>query len=64
MHPRLGEILGNKTSPVHLTLIATYIKISIPDTQSRIIGAYRRPTLNYGGQLSQYVPHMLRVNMT
>ena len=29
-------------------------------TQSRIIGA----ALNYGGQLSLYVPHMLRVNMT
>ena len=25
---------------------------------------YGGPTLNYGGQLSLYVPHMLRVNMT
>ena len=25
---------------------------------------YGRPTLNYEGQLSVYVPHMLRVNMT
>ena len=33
-------------------------------TQSRIIGAVPGPTLNYGGQLSLYVPYMLRVNMT
>ena len=35
-------------------------------TQSRIIGAVRGggATLNYGGQLSPYVPYMLRVNMT
>ena len=32
--------------------------------QSRIIGAVRTITLNYGGQLSLYVPYMLRVNMT
>ena len=25
---------------------------------------YGRPTLNYGGQLSPYVPYMLRVSMT
>ena len=25
---------------------------------------YGGPALNYGGQLSLYVPHMLRVNMT
>ena len=36
----------------------------ISTTQSRIIGAIREPTLNYMGQLSLYVPHMLRVNMT
>ena len=34
-------------------------------TQSRSIGAVRGgPTLNYVGQLSLYVPYMLRVNMT
>ena len=33
-------------------------------TQSRIIGAVRGATLNYGGQLFLYVPYMLRVNMT
>ena len=33
-------------------------------TQSRIIGAVRGPTLNYGEQLSLYVPYMLRVSMT
>ena len=33
-------------------------------TQSRIIGAVRGSTLNYGGQLSLYFPHMLRVSMT
>ena len=33
-------------------------------TQSRIIGAYWWPTLNYRGQLSLYFPHMLRINMT
>ena len=25
---------------------------------------YGGPTLNYGGQLSLYIPHMLRLNMT
>ena len=35
------------------------------DTQSKIIGAVRGgPTLNYGEQLSLYVPYMLRVSMT
>ena len=33
-------------------------------TQSRIIGAVRGPTLNYGEQLSLCVPCMLRVSMT
>ena len=33
-------------------------------TQSRIIGAVRGPTLNYGRQLSLYFPYMLRVTMT
>ena len=32
--------------------------------QSRIIGAVRGPTFNYGGQLSLYVLHILSVNMT
>ena len=33
-------------------------------TQSKIVGAVRGATLNYGKQLSLYVPHMLRVSMT
>ena len=34
-------------------------------TQPRIIGAVQGgPTLNYGEQLSLYVPYMLRVSMT
>ena len=33
-------------------------------TQSIFIGAVRGPTLNYGEQLSLYVPYMLRVSMT
>ena len=33
-------------------------------TQSRIIGAARGPTLNYGRQLPLYVSHIFRVNMT
>ena len=33
-------------------------------TQSRIIGAVRGPTLNYGEQVSLYVPYMLRIIMT
>ena len=33
-------------------------------TQLRIIGVVRGPTLNYGEQLSLYVPYMLRVSMT
>ena len=39
------------------------IKGLIRFTQSRIIGAVREHTLNYGGQLSLYVPHILCVNM-
>ena len=33
-------------------------------TQSRIIGAVREATLNYGGQLALYFHHKLRVSMT
>ena len=33
-------------------------------TQSRNIGAVRGPTLNYGEQLSLYVPYMPLVSMT
>ena len=33
-------------------------------TQSRITGAVREPTFNYGVQLFLYVLHMLRVTMT
>ena len=43
--------------------IVTYRDI-VAYTQSRIIGAVLEPTLNYGEQLSPYVPYMLRVNMT
>ena len=32
--------------------------------QSKIIGTVRGSTLNYGGQLSLYLPYVLRLNMT
>ena len=38
-----------------------YLKI-LPNQELSVL--YGRPTLKYGGQLSLYVPHMLRVNLT
>ena len=34
----------------------------LPNQELSVV--YERPTLNYGGQLSLYVLHMLRANMT
>ena len=45
---------------MHKILTITYLAV----TQSRIIGAVRGPTLNYGEQLSLYVSYMPRVSMT
>ena len=36
--------------------------IALPNREFLVL--YGRPTFNYGEQLSLYVPHMLRVNMT
>ena len=41
-----------------------YYGITEEFTRSRIIGAVRGCTLNYWEQLSLYVPHRLRINMT
>ena len=35
---------------------------TLPNQELSVL--YGGPTLNYGGQLFLYVPHMLRVNMT
>ena len=34
----------------------------VPNEELSVL--YGGPTLNYGGELSLYVPHMFRVNMT
>ena len=47
-----------------LTSVTVQNTLAMRLTQSRIIGAVRGATLNYGEQLSLYVPYMLRVNMT
>ena len=36
--------------------------LTLPNQELSVL--YGGPTLNYEGQLSLYVPHMLRVNMT
>ena len=44
-----------------LIIILFYLTI-IPNQELSVL--YGGDTLNYGGQLSLYVPYMLRVNMT
>ena len=39
-------------------------RASTPIPNQELSVLYGGPTLNYGGQLSLYVPYMLRVNMT
>ena len=38
------------------------VSLQVPNQELSVL--YGEPTLNYEGQLSLYVPHMLRVNMT
>ena len=39
-----------------------YNSITLPNQELSVL--YGEPTLNYGGQLTLYVPYMLRVNIT
>ena len=48
---------------VHLSLNPNLTRCEILPNQELSV-LYGGPTLNYGGQLSLYVLHMLRVNMT
>ena len=44
-------------------ILANFLTVSsLPNQELSVL--YGGPTLNYGGQLSLYVPYMLSVNMT
>ena len=55
--------LAHTSSPTSLTLPQLCVhKPALPNQE--LSALYGGPTLNYGGQLSLYVPYMPRVNMT
>ena len=47
---------------MHIEISETVFLRLFPNQELSVL--YGGPTLNYGRQLSLYVPHMLRVNMT
>ena len=48
------SLLTTQDNPIYIAIL--------PNQELSVL--YGGPTLNYGGQLSLYVPYMLRVNMT
>ena len=60
----IWQIVEKKYSvPIKGNIVRDPTSIAVlPNQESSVL--YGGPTLNYGGQLSLYVPNMLRVNMT